>query len=148
MGREIVEVEQAGQARAGYGDEVIEQLAAKLSVAYGRGFSVRNLWSMRQFSHVSYWFCGCQDSADSVCRISPGGIRVAIASEVFQVGAYCLAERGQLEVARSGAESIGTVVSPGAGVVALPRTDAGDKGDRALVLRDRGHARILVGAAT
>lgn len=49
VGREIVQVEQAGNARAGYGDEVIEQLAARLSAAYGRGFSVRNLWSMRQF---------------------------------------------------------------------------------------------------
>jgi hypothetical protein len=49
VGREIVEVEQAGRQRAGYGDEVIEQLSARLAAAYGRGFSVRNLWSMRQF---------------------------------------------------------------------------------------------------
>jgi hypothetical protein len=49
VGREIVEVEQAGKARAGYGDQVIEQLSTRLSAAYGRGFSVRNLWSMRQF---------------------------------------------------------------------------------------------------
>ena len=49
VGREIVEVEQAGKPRAGYGDEVIAQLSARLVAAYGRGFSVRNLWSMRQF---------------------------------------------------------------------------------------------------
>jgi hypothetical protein len=49
VGREIVNVEQAGRERAGYGDEVIEQLSARLAAAYGRGFSVRNLWSMRQF---------------------------------------------------------------------------------------------------
>jgi hypothetical protein len=49
VGREIVEVEQAGRQRARYGDEVIEQLSARLVAAYGRGFSVRNLWSMRQF---------------------------------------------------------------------------------------------------
>ena len=50
VSREIIEVAQAGKVRAGYGDEVIEQLSARLSAAYGRGFSVRNLWSMRQFS--------------------------------------------------------------------------------------------------
>src|ERR1041384_2384874 len=49
VGREIVEVEQAGRKRADYGHEVIEQLSARLVAAYGRGFSVRNLWSMRQF---------------------------------------------------------------------------------------------------
>src|SRR5882672_8639821 len=31
VGREIVEVEQAGKARAGYGDEVVEQLSARLA---------------------------------------------------------------------------------------------------------------------
>jgi predicted nuclease of restriction endonuclease-like (RecB) superfamily len=49
VGREIVEVEQAGKERAGYGEEIIKQLSAKLAAEYGRGFSVRNLWSMRQF---------------------------------------------------------------------------------------------------
>jgi predicted nuclease of restriction endonuclease-like (RecB) superfamily len=49
VGREIVEVEQHGAQRASYGDEVITQLSARLAAAYGRGFSVRNLWSMRQF---------------------------------------------------------------------------------------------------
>jgi len=46
---EIVEAGQAGKVRAGHGDEIIEQLSARLSAAYGRGFSIRNLWSMRQF---------------------------------------------------------------------------------------------------
>ncbi|MBP9202685.1 MAG: hypothetical protein KBG28_01785 [Kofleriaceae bacterium] len=44
----IVEVEQAGQARAGYG-EVITRLSARLRASYGRGFGVQNVRSMRRF---------------------------------------------------------------------------------------------------
>lgn len=49
IGREIVEVEQAGEQRAGYGEVVIERLSARLKRSFGKGFSVRNLWNMRQF---------------------------------------------------------------------------------------------------
>ncbi|HEX4422292.1 MAG TPA: DUF1016 N-terminal domain-containing protein [Kofleriaceae bacterium] len=49
IGREIVEVEQVGQARAGYGDEIIELLSTRLRTGFGKGFSVANLRKMRQF---------------------------------------------------------------------------------------------------
>jgi predicted nuclease of restriction endonuclease-like (RecB) superfamily len=49
IGREIVEVEQAGEQRAGYGEEVIERLSTRLRVAFGNGFGVQNLRYMRQF---------------------------------------------------------------------------------------------------
>jgi predicted nuclease of restriction endonuclease-like (RecB) superfamily len=49
IGREIVEVEQAGEQRADYGEEVIQKLAARLTRTYGKGFSARSLRSMRQF---------------------------------------------------------------------------------------------------
>jgi hypothetical protein len=49
IGREIVEVEQAGEQRAGYGQSVIERLSAPLKRSFGKGFSRRNLWNMRQF---------------------------------------------------------------------------------------------------
>jgi len=49
VGREIVEVEQAGEQRAGYGQNVIERLSTRLQGPFGKGFSVRNLWNMRQF---------------------------------------------------------------------------------------------------
>ncbi len=49
IGREIVEVEQAGAARAGYGEEVIPRLSARLKASFGRGFGAQNLRSMRQF---------------------------------------------------------------------------------------------------
>lgn len=49
IGREIVEEEQRGKARAGYGEELIESLGRALSREYGRGFSATNLRLMRQF---------------------------------------------------------------------------------------------------
>jgi predicted nuclease of restriction endonuclease-like (RecB) superfamily len=49
IGREIVEVEQAGEQRAGYGDEVMTLLSGRLRVHFGKGFSVPNLRKMRQF---------------------------------------------------------------------------------------------------
>lgn len=48
IGREIVEVEQAGEQRAGYGEALIARLAARLLKVFGKGFSVQNLRLMRQ----------------------------------------------------------------------------------------------------
>jgi predicted nuclease of restriction endonuclease-like (RecB) superfamily len=52
VGREIVEVEQAGAARASYGEEVLEELSAQLVRTFGKGFSVSGLRRMRQFFRV------------------------------------------------------------------------------------------------
>jgi predicted nuclease of restriction endonuclease-like (RecB) superfamily len=49
VGRRIVEHEQAGEKRAGYGEELIEGLSHDLSKKYGRGFGVIQLRTMRQF---------------------------------------------------------------------------------------------------
>lgn len=49
IGRRIVEQEQKGAARAGYGEAVIEHLAERLTAEFGKGFSGSNLKSMRQF---------------------------------------------------------------------------------------------------
>ena len=49
IGREIVEVEQGGEARAEYGEEVLQRLSARLKKAFGAGFGVRSLRSIRQF---------------------------------------------------------------------------------------------------
>ena len=48
-GRRIVEFEQKGKKRAGYGETVLEQLASYLTQKLGRGFSRQNLQQMRQF---------------------------------------------------------------------------------------------------
>ena len=49
IGRRIVEFEQKGEARAGYGEKLLERLAQDLSTKYGRGFSYPNLNKFRQF---------------------------------------------------------------------------------------------------
>jgi len=52
IGRQIVEEEQGGKRRAGYGEKIIEELSAKLTARYGRGWSVENLTLMRKFFMV------------------------------------------------------------------------------------------------
>jgi predicted nuclease of restriction endonuclease-like (RecB) superfamily len=49
IGREIVEVDQAGKKRAAYGEEVVKRLAGRLTARYGRGFTTSNVKRMRQF---------------------------------------------------------------------------------------------------
>jgi predicted nuclease of restriction endonuclease-like (RecB) superfamily len=49
IGRRIVEHEQQGKDRAGYGQEVLRGLSARLTVEFGSGFSQRNLELMRRF---------------------------------------------------------------------------------------------------
>jgi hypothetical protein len=48
IGREIVEFEQKGKARAEYGEKLIKKLSADLSAKFGRGFSEINLRNMRR----------------------------------------------------------------------------------------------------
>src|SRR4051794_35413265 len=49
VGRRIVEFEQGGKARAGYGEALLQRLAEDLSAQHGRGFSERNLRQIRAF---------------------------------------------------------------------------------------------------
>ena len=49
IGRRIIEQEQQGAARAGYGDALLKRLAHDLSKRFGRGFSEGNLEQMRAF---------------------------------------------------------------------------------------------------
>ncbi len=49
IGREIVKAAQGGDERAEYGKKVLEELSARLSQRYGRGFSITNLRYFRLF---------------------------------------------------------------------------------------------------
>jgi hypothetical protein len=49
IGRLIVENEQGGQIRAGYGTFLMKDLAARLTEEFGSGFSLANLKNFRQF---------------------------------------------------------------------------------------------------
>lgn len=49
IGKRIVEEEQKGNERAEYGENLIKNLSKKLTEEFGKGFSKRNLWQMKQF---------------------------------------------------------------------------------------------------
>jgi predicted nuclease of restriction endonuclease-like (RecB) superfamily len=49
IGKRIVEEEQQGEGRAKYGQHLIQNLSAQLTVEFGKGFSVANLKNFRQF---------------------------------------------------------------------------------------------------
>lgn len=49
IGRRIVQAEQKGKRRAGYGEQLMERLSMDLTAQFGRGFSIRNLEQMRLF---------------------------------------------------------------------------------------------------
>jgi len=49
IGEVIVEEEQNGKEKAGYGKALIKELSEKLTKEYGRGLNERNLWHIRSF---------------------------------------------------------------------------------------------------
>jgi predicted nuclease of restriction endonuclease-like (RecB) superfamily len=53
IGRRIVEHEQAGQKRAGYGEEVVGRFSKDLTQRFGRGFGPAQVAAMRQF-HLTF----------------------------------------------------------------------------------------------
>ncbi len=53
IGRRIVEYEQKGKERAKYGETLLKKISADLTPRFGKGFTERNLWHMRQF-YITY----------------------------------------------------------------------------------------------
>jgi hypothetical protein len=49
IGKRIVEHEQLGKERAGYGEALLKELSKNLSVDFGRGFALASLKNYRQF---------------------------------------------------------------------------------------------------
>ena len=49
IGKRIVEEEQKGQKRAGYGEKLLERLSKELNEEFGKGFDASNLRHMRRF---------------------------------------------------------------------------------------------------
>lgn len=64
IGRMIVEEEQGGQKRAGYGENLLIELSAKLTMRFGKGWSEENLKLMRRF------FVVYSNSVNTVYQIS------------------------------------------------------------------------------
>ena len=69
IGRMIVEEEQGGQKRAGYGENLLSELSAKLTMRFGKGWSADNLERMRRF----YLMYSCVAISATVLRKSDGG---------------------------------------------------------------------------
>lgn len=53
IGREIVEEEQRGKKRAGYGKPLLKGLSEKLQADFGKGYSVDNMELFRCFYRIS-----------------------------------------------------------------------------------------------
>jgi predicted nuclease of restriction endonuclease-like (RecB) superfamily len=73
IGREIVEEEQRGTKRAGYGQELLRQLSSRLRKEFGSGFSVDNLELFRAF-FLEYPILLSGNKSDAVRRISSASI--------------------------------------------------------------------------
>lgn len=67
IGREIIEDQQQGRTRAGYGRETLQELSRRLQVDFGNGYSVDNLELFRRFYREYPDLI-----SDAVRRISPG----------------------------------------------------------------------------
>ena len=105
IGRMIVEDEQGGNRRAGYGEKTLEDLSSKLTARFGRGWSKENLKLMRRF------FVEYSNSVNTVYPIASG-----------------TKTEGDKEAADSAnANSVNTVYEIGAGSKNEAGNDAADK---------------------
>jgi predicted nuclease of restriction endonuclease-like (RecB) superfamily len=77
IGREIIEAEQQGQARADYGENLIKNLATRLKQDYGKGFSYSNLKYMRQFYLGFPSFLGSIEKSHAVRGLLEIGSKLA-----------------------------------------------------------------------
>lgn len=53
IGQRIVEEEQNGSDRAEYGKEIIKNISKELTAEFGKGYSTRTIWEIRQF-YISF----------------------------------------------------------------------------------------------
>jgi predicted nuclease of restriction endonuclease-like (RecB) superfamily len=79
IGREIVEEEQRGHDRAGYGERLVRELSSRLTAEFGKGFSFSHLKLIRQFylayrdrsPEIGYTLCSLFDPASLDARTEP-----------------------------------------------------------------------------
>lgn len=86
IGRRIVEFEQGGSGRAGYGEALLQRLAADLTQQFGRGFSPVNLRQMRRF-YLAWPVDAIFQSASAQSHLSPIRQTVSAKSRGFSAGA-------------------------------------------------------------
>jgi len=81
VGRHIVEFEQAGQRRAGYGEQLLDRLSADLNKRFGRGFSTDNLETMRLFYLAYLSTCTISETPSRKLLPAASGAAVSDISE-------------------------------------------------------------------
>ena len=86
IGQQIVEEEQRGKKRAGYGEQLLQDLSSRLKAEFGKGFSVDNLEMFRRF-FLEYSGLLVDMKSDALRRILPSlpishALRSGSASEV------------------------------------------------------------------
>ena len=86
IGRRVVEYEQGGKARAGYGEALVERLARDLTRRFGRGFGRRNLFQMRSF-YLAYPQIVQTVSARSSSERRPGKVQTVSARSGLAIAA-------------------------------------------------------------
>lgn len=93
IGQRIVEEEQQGQFKAGYGKRLIEDLSKALTTDFGKGFSYANLYNCRQF----YQTFPDQENLYTLCReLSWSHLRLIMRAETPKaIEYYCNEAREQ-----------------------------------------------------
>ena len=77
IGHRIVEFEQGGKKRAGYGEELLKRLSEDLTTQFGRGFSIDNLENMRRF----YLVCTPSKISETLSRKFEAGSETILRSK-------------------------------------------------------------------
>jgi len=109
IGREIVEEEQSGKKRAGYGRKLLADLSARMLKDFGRGYSVDNLEAFRLF-YLAYpsLISETLSRKSLAAQKSDAPSRISDLSEIRQTG------RAELAVEmKSGHTASGNSWSPG-----------------------------------
>ena len=70
IGREIVEEQQRGEKRAGYGEGLVRDLAGRLRREYGTGYGLSNLKAFKQF-YLTYTRLAGQHKGHAVRGLLP-----------------------------------------------------------------------------
>jgi hypothetical protein len=140
IGREIVEVEQHGEKRAGYGARVIEGLAKRLAGRVGKGFSAPNLRNMRQF-YLTY-----PEGSALPGALGGAASRPEKRSALPSVSASSKIRSAVPSESRRGIRTAALTVTA-ARLDPLPRPLAGAAPRGPGVLRDRGRPGVLVDPA-
>ncbi len=100
IGREIVEEEQRGKKRAGYGEHLVTELSGKLTADFGKGYSVTNLEHFRDF-YITY----PDLIPEQIPHAARGEWRAPSSDTAFQSAAQIShALRGELAIGHTGGD--------------------------------------------